>query len=61
MPPSVTRATRHLPAAMAEAAWPTWHTYDEPPVSVLSMYEQCSPMYSAMDSGPKPGASPAQK
>ena len=35
-PASVMSATRHLPAAMAAAAWPTWRRYELPPVSVLS-------------------------
>ena len=44
LPAKVISATRHLPAAIADAACPTWHTYEEPPVSVLSTYEQRNPM-----------------
>ena len=37
-PAMVIRATWHRPAAMAAAAWPTCTRYEEPPVSVESMY-----------------------
>ena len=52
--PYSTRATSHMPAWIAAAAWATWATNDEPPMFVPSRYVGLRSRYSARSTMPIP-------